>query len=113
MSLFQDLAIPPSRRQFLNTVLASLAGCGASGWLPAFADSTVAQASRRQCILLWMNGGPSQIDTFDLKPGHRNGGTFQPIGTSAEGVRFSEHLPLLATRAHHLALLRGMSTREG
>jgi hypothetical protein len=60
-----------------------------------------------------MNGGPSQTDTFDMKPGHPNGGQFQPIATNAEGVRISEHLPKLAMRAKHLAILRGLSTREG
>ena len=52
--------------------------------------------TRRACILLWMTGGPSQIDTFDLKPGHANGGPFKEIATSVPGLRISEHLPKLA-----------------
>ena len=60
-----------------------------------------------------MNGGPSQMDTFDLKPGHVNGGPFKEIQTAAPDIRFSEHLPKLAKQAKHLALLRNMSTREG
>lgn len=103
----------PSRRHLLQALMASLTGFGMSGWLPALASSANAGAKRRHCILLWMNGGPSQTDTFDMKPGHPNGGQFKPIATSAADVRISEHLPQLAARAQHLAILRGLSTREG
>ena len=51
---------------------------------------------KRSCILLWMNGGPSQMDTFDLKPGHANGGPFKEIATSVPGIKISEHLPKIA-----------------
>jgi hypothetical protein len=97
----------------LQALIASFSGVGMSGWLPVLADATVDTAKRRHCILLWMNGGPSQTDTFDLKPGHPNGGQFQPIATAAPALRISEHLPRLATKARHLAVLRGLSTREG
>ena len=69
----------------------SSAPCGAFGvslsrWLPALADEVAANKNRkRSCILLWMTGGPSQIDTFDPKPGHANGGPFKPIETSRAG----------------------------
>jgi uncharacterized protein (DUF1501 family) len=68
---------------------------------------------KRSCILLWMAGGPSQTDTFDLKPGHANGGPFREIETAATGLRFSEHLPELAKHAQRLAVLRSMRTKEG
>src|SRR5947208_10492859 len=68
---------------------------------------------RRTCILLWMNGGPSQIDTFDLKPGHANGGPFREIATRIPGVRISQHLPRLAEQMDKMVLVRSMSTREG
>jgi RNA polymerase sigma factor (sigma-70 family) len=68
---------------------------------------------RRACIILWMGGGPSQLDTFDLKPGNANGGPFQEIDTSVKGVRISEHLPLLAERADRLAILRSLTHKEG
>ncbi len=68
-----------------------------SGWLGSLAADTAADPRRqRACILLWMTGGPSQTDTFDLKPGHANGGPFKEIETSAPGLRISEHLPKLA-----------------
>jgi uncharacterized protein (DUF1501 family) len=65
------------------------------------------------CILLYMNGGPSHLDTFDPKPGRRTGGEFKAIATSAEGVRISEHLPRLAERMKHVALVRSLSSKEG
>src|SRR5207248_2953820 len=58
-------------------------------------------------------GGPSQTDTFDLKPGHENGGPFQAIDTSVPGLQISEHLPKLAQLMQHVAPLRSMSTKEG
>jgi hypothetical protein len=60
-----------------------------------------------------MPGGPSQMDTFDLKPGHANGGPFQEIATSVPGLKISEHLPKLAAQAERLAIIRSLSTAEG
>jgi len=60
-----------------------------------------------------MSGGASQLDTFDMKPDHANGGEFKEIDTNVEGVRMSEHLPELAKMADQLAIVRGMSTKEG
>jgi uncharacterized protein (DUF1501 family) len=103
-----------SRRQALRTLALSAAGCSVSRFLPAFAADLAADpARRRHCILLWMTGGPSQIDTFDMKPGHANGGPFKEIATAVPGMRFSEHLPQLAKHAGSLAILRGLSTKEG
>jgi hypothetical protein len=89
-----------------------LLGASTSGWLPALAQQAGVKP-RRHCILLWMNGGPSQLDTFDLKPGHTNGGPFKPIATSAAGVEICEHLPKLAAHAKHLAIIRSLTTKEG
>ena len=103
-----------SRRRALRTLALSAAGCSVSRFLPAFAADLAADpARRRHCILLWMTGGPSQIDTFDMKPGHANGGPFKEIATAVPGMRFSEHLPQLAKHADSLAILRGLSTKEG
>jgi uncharacterized protein (DUF1501 family) len=68
---------------------------------------------RPHCIILWMNGGPSQMDTFDLKPGKDNGGPFKEIDTAVKGVRISEHLPRLAKRADRLAIIRSLTHSEG
>jgi uncharacterized protein (DUF1501 family) len=71
------------------------------------------QARARACILLWLNGGPSHIDTFDPKPGRTTGGPFKAIATRAKGMMLSEHLPHLAERGDRIALVRSMSSKEG
>lgn len=107
-------SIPCSRRSMLGALAAGAAGSGVSGWMPGFARAFADDPRRkRHCVLLWMPGGPTQTDTFDMKPGHLNGGEFQEIATSVPGLRFSEHLPRLAQLAEHLAIIRGMSTGEG
>ncbi len=102
------------RRTMLQHLGLSVLGASCSGWLPGFAANLAADPQRRRhCILLWMNGGPSQTDTFDMKPDHNNGGEFKEISTSVPGLRFSEHLPKLAEHADRLAIVRSLSTKEG
>ena len=103
-----------TRRQMMQLASAG-AVCGAgSGWLQTLAADTAADPKRRKaCILLWMSGGPSQIDTFDPKPGHANGGPYKPIQTSVPGIMLGEHLPGVAKEVNDLAIIRGMSTKEG
>ncbi|MCA9074808.1 MAG: DUF1501 domain-containing protein [Planctomycetaceae bacterium] len=103
-----------NRRQWLRTAGLGIGGLSMSGWFPLLADELAADPRRRRhCILLWMNGGPTQTDTFDMKPDHENGGEFQEIETNVPGVRFSEHLPRLAQHADKLAIVRSLSTKEG
>jgi hypothetical protein len=103
-----------SRREWLRLSAAGLVGYSLSGWLEVLAATPAVQTQRRRaCILLWMNGGPSQTDTFDLKPGHANGGPFKEIATSVPGIRISEHLPRLAKLMHQIVPVRSMSTKEG
>ena len=103
-----------SRRRWLQATGASLLGISASPWLPSLARAVAAHPDRRRhCVLLWMAGGPSQTDTFDMKPGHDNGGEFEEIQTSVPAVRISEHLPKLAEQMQHVAIVRSLSTREG
>src|SRR5437773_2127261 len=103
-----------SRREAMKLSAAGVVGLSASGWLEALANETSSNPQRRRsCILLWMNGGPSQMDTFDLKPGHANGGPYQEIQTNVPGIRISEHLPRIARHMDKMAIIRSMSTREG
>ena len=103
-----------TRRDFVQMSLASALGVSFSGWLPRLARAAEGQKQKqRACIVLWMNGGPSQMDTWDLKPGHKNGGPIKAIDTAVPGIQISEHLPLIAKEAKDLAIIRGMSTREG
>jgi hypothetical protein len=99
------------RRDFLAF---GAAGAGLS--LAAFLQRTAlgrvdSQAKAKSAIFVQLAGGPSHIDTFDLKPGapdtHR--GQFRPIKTNVPGIEISEHLPKLAQCADKFALLRGVS----
>jgi len=103
-----------SRRDWLKLSACGAFGVSLSRWLPAFAEEAAASKQRRRsCILLWMSGGPSQMDTFDLKPGHANGGPYKTIETSVPGIEISEHLPRLARQMEHCAVIRSMTTKEG
>jgi hypothetical protein len=113
-----------SRRDMLKLAATGAGATALSGWMPVLARAANAQqlAARagigpavrhKRCILLWMDGGPSHKDTFDLKPGTNDGGPFQAIDTRAPGVRISEHLPRLAQVMNHAVIVRGMSTLEG
>jgi uncharacterized protein (DUF1501 family) len=109
----QTPSLRASRRDWLKLSAAGVVGYSMSGWLEALAQATANHPERRRsCILLWMNGGPSQMDTFDLKPGHANGGPFREIATAVPGIRISEHLPRLARNVQDLAIIRSMSSRE-
>ena len=100
-----------SRREFLKVGAMSMLGLA----LPDLLRMRAASASGKEisCILLWMNGGPSHIDTFDPKPGAKGGGPFKALRTRARGVEICEHLPQLGERADKFALLRGITSREG
>jgi hypothetical protein len=102
------------RRTWLKSAAAGVCTVSASGWMPTFANRVATDPNRRRhCIVLWMGGGPSQMDTFDLKPDHENGGEFKEIATNVPGIRISEHLPKLAQQADKLAIIRSLSTKEG
>lgn len=75
------------------------------------ANSEMLQKKGKSAIMLWMGGGPSTIDLWDLKPGAATGGPFKPISTSGD-VQICEHLPMLAQQMHNLSVVRSMSTRE-
>jgi hypothetical protein len=97
-----------SRRTFL--VASGLGFCGLH--LPAVARAQPGLRRRpaRSCILLWLSGGASHLDTWDLKPDApaEFRGEFRPIATSAPGVRLCEHLPRTARLAHHLAVVNSL-----
>ena len=85
---------------------------------PLVADSAARagqseSAPFQRCIMLWMQGGPSQLDTFDPKPGTETGGPFQAIQTSVPGIRLCETLSLLASRAEDLCLIRSVGSTQG
>jgi len=103
-----------SRRDIARMLMASAAGVSFSGWMPKLAaQSDTAKKNGRACILLWMGGGPSQLDTFDPKPEHKNGGPVKAIDTAVPGIQLSEYLPGLAKQMKDLVLFRGMTSKEG
>ncbi len=100
-----------SRRQWLAWTGAGLASTFVCDWRALLAEE--AKRQNRSCILLWMSGGPSQLETFDPKVGHENGGPTKDIETSVPGIRICEQLPELAKMMDHMAIVRSMSTSEG
>jgi hypothetical protein len=96
-----------SRRDLLRVGGLALAGLT----LPDLARARAASARARSCIQLFMWGGPSQHETFDLKPNAPDGvrGDFRPIATSVPGTRICEHLPRLARLADRYAVLRSVT----
>ena len=104
--------VPISRRRLLKLGNLGLAGMGLT--LPRLlaADSVRTIAPRADnCILLFLNGGPSHLDMWDLKPNAPDGirGEFQPIATSLVGYQMCEHLPRLARQAHRATIVRSMN----
>lgn len=103
-----------TRRDFLQWSLAAAYGVTHSSLLPRLAAA--AQGNARPhgaCILLWMAGGPTQTDTFDLKIGHPNGGPSKAIETAVPGIQISEHLGGVAKRMKDFAIIRSLTTQEG
>jgi hypothetical protein len=103
------------RRKFLaRAAVASAAAAPLGGWLQRLAAGVGGGPRPKSCILLWMAGGPSHIDTFDPKPEAPADvrGEFRAIETSVPGIRISEHFPRFAKLMRHAAILRGMSTLE-
>ncbi len=94
-----------SRREMVQIGFSSALGLGMPGVLRA-SPSRVADS----CIVIFLNGGPSHLDMWDMKPDApaEVRGEFKPKPTSVPGVQFSEHLPLLAKQMHRCALVRSV-----
>jgi hypothetical protein len=102
------------RRGFLRGI-----GLGAAGLAGlSFTDLLALRAEelrKRQmaCILLWMAGGPSQLETFDPKPGHKNGGETKAIDTAVSGIKIANGWDRTAEMMKEIALIRSMTNKEG
>jgi hypothetical protein len=96
-----------SRRDFLR---AGTLGAGAVGLSLADLQGAAARGKDINCILLFLIGAPSQLDTWDLKPSAPDTvrGPFRPTRTNVSGVQIGEHFPLMAQRADRYALLRSV-----
>ncbi|PQO33073.1 DUF1501 domain-containing protein [Blastopirellula marina] len=102
-----------TRRHFMSH-LAGASAMVAPSLMMGNAIQANAQELKKQgksCIMLWMGGGPSTMDLWDLKPGMNTGGPFRPISTKGD-MQISEHLPKIAQVMDELSIVRSMSTRE-
>ena len=101
-----------SRRQMLQVGGIGLFGLGLPGLLRANSRSagTGQTPKADSCILVFLNGGPSHLDMWDMKPAAPKEvrGEFKPIATSVPGIQLSEHLPRLAKHMHHCGLVRSV-----
>lgn len=81
----------------------------------ALADATgvTDPAKPKSVILLWLEGGPSQLETFDPHPGGKFGGEVKAIDTSMRGIRIADLLPQTAEQMHLTSLVRSVTSKEG
>lgn len=100
-----------SRRKFMAVGGAAAAGSGLLGRISLHADELKKQG--RSCILVWLAGGPSQMETWDPKPGTPNGGETKGISTAVSGVQIAEYWPKLAKSLDRWGLIRSMTSKEG
>jgi hypothetical protein len=104
-----------SRRALLKGTLATVGGSVVMNWggltrMSALADEV--RKEQKHCILLWMNGGASQFETFDMKPGRPTGGPFRPIATNVAGTQICELMPKMAQQMDKVAVIRSMRTSQ-
>jgi uncharacterized protein (DUF1501 family) len=102
-----------NRRAMLKLSAAGVLGTSVSGWFGVLAGRAAEKEKQegiksKSCILLWMNGGPAQSHTFDLK----DGSEYKAIDTSIPGIKISEYLPNVAKQMQNMTILRSMSTGE-
>src|SRR3954469_22359249 len=103
-----------ARREFLQVGFSGVLGLGLPGFLAAQARAGAAKRRSpraRSMILVFLTGGLSHIDSFDMKPDAPDGirGEFRPIDTNVAGLRVCEHLGALAQRADRWAVVRSLS----
>lgn len=103
-----------NRRGFLHTVSAAGLAAGTLG----FRDLISLQAEElrkknKSVIVLWMAGAPSQLETFDPKPNHKNGGETKAIKTSVPGIQIAEGWEQTAKIMKHCSIIRSMNHKEG
>jgi hypothetical protein len=102
------------RRTFLRSLALGAAGLSTLGWKDAVTLHAEEMRKRGMaCILLFMRGGPSQLETFDPKPDTENGGPTKAIATATTGIQIAENWPGVAKISGDLAFIRSMTNREG
>jgi len=101
--------LPLDRRDFLLAGGLSFFAANLASYAAQGATNPTRRAAK-SVILIWLSGGASHIDTWDMKPAAPDGyrGPFRPVQTTAAGIELCEHLPHLAQQAHHLAIVRSL-----
>ena len=108
-----------SRRDCLRIGTLGAFGLGLSQWFEARAradsKAELKTARAKSCILLWLDGGPSHLETFDLKPDAPGDvrGPFRPINTNVSGIQICELMPRTAAVTDKLAIIRSMTSPLG
>ena len=105
-----------NRRRFLELAAGSFLGVSTSNSFGAAGGKTEIAplaSPAKQLIYLYMEGGMSHLDTFDLKTGHENQGSTRPINTNVDGIRVSSHLPNLAKHADKLCIVNSLTSTAG
>ncbi|MFK7768824.1 MAG: DUF1501 domain-containing protein [Mariniblastus sp.] len=102
-----------NRRHFMRHLAgaSAMAGTALAMGNTLKANATTLKKNRKAAILLWMGGGPSTMDIWDLKPGSDTGGPFKEIATNGD-VKICEHMPMMAKNMDKMSIVRSMSTRE-
>ncbi len=100
------------RRDFIRVAIGAGTAAALSGRFLLPAVATTRPATAKSVILLWMQGGPSQLDTFDPKPGAETGGPFKAVETNVKGVSISEHLPRLARAMDRFSIVRTLHSKD-
>ncbi len=102
-----------TRRHFVQHLIGASAMTGSALAMgrSLSAGAPILANNRKSAILLWMGGGPSTLDIWDLKPGAATGGPFKPIATKGD-VEICEHMPMMAQVMDKMSIVRNMSTRE-
>jgi uncharacterized protein (DUF1501 family) len=101
-----------SRRTLLSNMLAGAAGIGAAGQFIQPSVAAAIEAQKKRVLIVLLNGGLSQFESFDPKPKTKTGGPFRAIPTSVPGTHFCELLPHTARQAHRLAIVRSVFAEQ-
>jgi uncharacterized protein (DUF1501 family) len=101
-----------SRRSFLAGMATGALGTLTLGSFTRPAVARELDKAQKRVLVIWLNGGSSQLETWDPKPSTSTGGPFQAIATSTPGIHVCELLPYTAKWMHRMALVRGLNTAE-
>lgn len=103
-----------SRRSLVRGIAGGIGGLGLTQLGEKLALASHSKSEQpKSLIVLWLQGGPSQLETFDPHPGTRTGGDTKSIDTSIKGYQIADTLPATAEQMHHTTLVRSIISKEG